>query len=68
MEEKIPLWNVPMEALKHQLDYKEEEKWIYKELIHWKQDEIKFKQEQEIPGKIGWWRYNQLKDKFNTDK
>lgn len=51
MGEKTPLWNVPLEALKHQLGYNEDEKWTYKELIEWKQNKTTFKEEQKIPGK-----------------
>lgn len=57
-----------MEALTCQLEYHEEEKWTYKELTFWQQNEIKLKPETDILGNIGWWRYNQLKDKFITDK
>lgn len=66
--EKRPLWLVPMEIIKLHTDYRPEEKLTYKDLIYWTGTEIKLKEEENISVKIGWWRYNQIKDLFCMDK
>lgn len=45
-----------------------EERSNYKDLILWRENEVKLKQEDEILERLGWWRYNQLKDLFKSDK
>lgn len=46
-----------MEVLKQQIEYREEERLTYKELIYWQENDIKIKEEKEIPIQLGWWLF-----------
>lgn len=69
LPEERPPWINPMEVIQQQSGYKIKERSMYKDLIYWQHNEVnEMKPEYEVPDKLGWWRYNQLKDLFNTDK
>lgn len=68
MGDQRPMWLVSMEVMKLHTEYRTEEKLTYKDLTYWREHEIKIKEEKDIPVKLGWWHYNQIKDLFNADK
>lgn len=56
-----------MGVVQQQREYKIEERSNYKDMIFWRENKVRLKQEDKIPGKLGWWRYNQLKYIFKLD-
>lgn len=57
-----------MEIIKLYTVYKLEERMTYNDFTYWRETEIKLKEEKEISVNLGWWKYNQIKNLFNTEK
>lgn len=62
------MWIAPLEVIRSPTEYRPEQKLTYKELTYREDNEVKLKELKDISVDIWWWRYNQIKNLFNTDK
>lgn len=65
---KKPLWIVPLEVLKQNVDYSEDMKLRYEDLLKLQEGTLILKDEQTLKEKVGWWYLLQIRNLFLQDK